>query len=49
MEYADSFVDIIEKDSKFFEENHIIDYSLLMGIHYLTQGKIPKTYSLLLN
>jgi len=36
-ELADSFVDIIEKDSKFFEENGILDYSLLMGIHYLTQ------------
>lgn len=38
-EVAQSFVDIIQKDSRFFEENHIIDYSLLMGIHYLTPGK----------
>ena len=35
-ELAESFVDIIEKDSRFFEENGILDYSLLMGIHYLS-------------
>jgi len=33
---ADSFLDIIDKDSRFFEENGILDYSLLMGIHYLS-------------
>jgi len=40
LDIAHSFVDIIQKDSKFFEENHIIDYSLLMGIHYLTPEEI---------
>lgn len=36
---ADTFIQTIEKDAQFFHENSIIDYSLLMGIHYLEQGK----------
>jgi len=35
---AEVFTQIVEKDSKFFAENHIIDYSLLLGIHRLEQG-----------
>lgn len=42
---ANSFVDIVEKDSRFFEENGIIDYSLLMGVHFLNQS-ITISYSL---
>jgi len=32
-EYSE-VMSIIKKDAKFFEENNIIDYSLLVGIHY---------------
>ena len=31
---AKEFWEQIESDSKFFEQNNIIDYSLLLGIHY---------------
>ncbi len=30
---------VIKKDCKFFEENAIIDYSLLIGIHYNNRSK----------
>jgi len=46
-EMTNNFLDIIEKDTKFFEENHIIDYSLLMGIHYMTSGKKLRGLTLL--
>jgi len=39
-ELADSFLEIIDKDSRLFEENGILDYSLLMGIHYLSPEEI---------
>lgn len=32
-EYSE-LMSVIKKDAKFFEENNIIDYSLLVGIHY---------------
>jgi len=37
---AEVFTQIVEKDSKFFAENHIIDYSLLLGVHRLEQGNL---------
>jgi len=37
---AEVFTGIVEKDSKFFQENHIIDYSLLLGIHRLEQEEM---------
>jgi len=37
---AEVFTQIVEKDSKFFAENHIIDYSLLLGIHRLEQEEM---------
>ena len=33
--YVDIFLSQIQKDSLFFEQNKLIDYSLLVGIHYL--------------
>lgn len=32
---ANLFVEQIEKDVKFFTQNNIIDYSVLIGIHYI--------------
>jgi len=37
---ADIFSSILDKDAKFFEENSIIDYSLLVGIHNLEQEEM---------
>jgi Phosphatidylinositol-4-phosphate 5-kinase len=34
-ELADAFINILEKDTRFFIDNNIIDYSLLFGIHYI--------------
>jgi hypothetical protein len=31
----------MREDCKFFEQNHIIDYSLLIGIHYLDKATKP--------
>ena len=32
---ADLTLEVLEKDAKFFEDNGIIDYSLLLGIHHV--------------
>ncbi len=37
---AESLLDILQKDSRFFAENNIIDYSLLLGIHRLDKEEI---------
>ena len=41
-ELTDVFTNILDKDAKFFQENSIIDYSLLVGIHNLEQGILFK-------
>ncbi|KAF7636249.1 hypothetical protein Mgra_00004238 [Meloidogyne graminicola] len=36
------FIKIIEEDSKFLSERNIIDYSLLLGIHFIEENKNKK-------
>ena len=36
---ADVLLDQLSKDTAFFVQNNIIDYSLLIGIHDLTKKK----------
>lgn len=33
-EQYDEFISVVKKDAKFFEDNNIIDYSLLVGVHH---------------
>lgn len=33
-ELYEEFMSVVRKDAQFFEENNIIDYSMLVGIHH---------------
>lgn len=33
-EEYEEFMSVVKKDAKFFEDNNIIDYSMLVGIHH---------------
>jgi len=43
--FGEFFGTQIDKDSKFFEPNNIIDYSLLIGIHHLGSDNTEKTHA----
>lgn len=30
----EEFMNVVRKDALFFEENNLIDYSMLVGVHY---------------
>lgn len=38
-EHATMVLDQLKKDCKFFEECSIIDYSLLIGVHHISQNR----------
>lgn len=42
-------MDVIQKDCNFFARNDIIDYSLLVGIHYKNLHPSPSNASHLLS